>query len=412
MLDQVGCVDFVGAVRSQGERAGDIGDDINLIDVRDIEADSAGALAGAAAKVDDDAPGGFAHMRIIVRVRRVEYQRIRGRRCVNIRANRPGRELAELKTHKRNESGYNPQSGLTFAEAIAMDIGLMVEGQNGLTWERWSHILALAERLQFPTVFRSDHYFIGRQQDSLDAYLSFVMAASQPKTIRFGPLVSPVTFRSPVQVGRMAAQIDRLSGGRFVMGMGAGWNEPEHKAYGIPFPTVRERMDRLEESINVVRALWAPGPATYTGRYYSLDGADCMPKPAAGRPPILIGGGGEKRTLRLAARYADEWNGVNFGPDVYARKAQVLEQHCEAEKRDPAAIRRSMMIFCRWEDLLPKWSTQQGEVIANGVDQLLDVIGQLGRSGLQEIQFQHFDFDDDSVPEYLASEVVPRVKGL
>ena len=117
-----------------------------------------------------------------------------------------------------------------------MDIGLMVEGQNGLSWERWSHILALAERLGFPSLFRSDHYFIGSHKDSLEAYLSFVLAAKETQNVRFGPLVTPVTFRSPVDIGRMAAQIDVLSGGRFVMGLGAGWNEAEHRGYGIPFP--------------------------------------------------------------------------------------------------------------------------------------------------------------------------------
>jgi alkanesulfonate monooxygenase SsuD/methylene tetrahydromethanopterin reductase-like flavin-dependent oxidoreductase (luciferase family) len=154
-----------------------------------------------------------------------------------------------------------------------MRIGLMIEGQNGLTWERWSHILQMAERLKFPSVFRSDHYFIGPQQDSLEAYLSFVLAARETSTIRFGPLVTPVTFRAPVNVARMAAQIDLLSGGRFVMGMGAGWNEAEHSAYGIPFPPVKERFDRLEEAIRLTRALWA-GPATFDGRYYQLREAD------------------------------------------------------------------------------------------------------------------------------------------
>jgi F420-dependent oxidoreductase-like protein len=292
-----------------------------------------------------------------------------------------------------------------------MDIGLMVEGQNGLTWERWSHILALAERLKFPTVFRSDHYFIGNQQDSLDAFLSFVMAAKETKSIRFGPLVSPVTFRSPVQVGRMAAQIAQLSGGRFVMGMGAGWNEPEHAAYGIPFPPVKERFDRLEESINVVKALWSEGPADYDGKYYQLKAADCLPKPPAGNPPILIGGGGEKRTLKLAARYASEWNCVNTAPDVYEHKVSVLEKHCADAGRDPATIRRSMMVFVQWENLQPKWLTREGS-IAEGTDQLFDVMGRLGALGLQEIQFQHFNFDDDSVPEHLAAEIAPRAKAL
>ncbi|MBK9545682.1 MAG: TIGR03560 family F420-dependent LLM class oxidoreductase [Dehalococcoidia bacterium] len=206
-----------------------------------------------------------------------------------------------------------------------MRIGLMVEGQNGLTWERWIHILKLAERLGFPTVMRSDHYFIGPQQDSLEAYLSFAVAARETSRIRFGPLVSPVTFRSPVDVGRMAAQLDVLSGGRFVMGLGAGWNEAEHLAYGIPFPAVRERFDRLDEAIQVIKALWAPGPATFSGKHYQLNGADCIPKPTSGRPPILIGGSGEKRTLRLVAKYADEWNAVNVPPEAYGAKVKVLE---------------------------------------------------------------------------------------
>ncbi len=145
-----------------------------------------------------------------------------------------------------------------------MDIGLMVEGQNGLTWERWLHILGLAERLRFPTLFRSDHYFIGLQQNSLEAYLSFAVAARETSNIRLGPLVSPVTFRSPVDVGRMGAQIDLLSGGRFVMGLGAGWNEPEHRAYGIPFPSTKERFDRLDEAIQVINGLARPGQQFYT----------------------------------------------------------------------------------------------------------------------------------------------------
>jgi F420-dependent oxidoreductase-like protein len=292
-----------------------------------------------------------------------------------------------------------------------MRIGLMVEGQNGLTWERWSHILATAERLHFPTVFRSDHYFIGSQQNSLDAFLSFVMAAQQTRTIRFGPLVSPVTFRSPIDVGRMAAQIDRLSGGRFVLGMGAGWNEPEHTAYGIPFPPVKERFDRLEESIQVVKKLWGDGPADFAGRHYQLAGADCLPKPTDGRPPILIGGGGEKRTLKLAARYASEWNCVNTDPKTYAHKVSVLEQHCAKEGRDPASIARSMMVFVQWENLTPRWMTRDG-AIAESLDQLVDVVGQLGALGLEEMQFQHFNFDDDTVPEYLAADLAPLVASL
>jgi F420-dependent oxidoreductase-like protein len=316
-----------------------------------------------------------------------------------------------------------------------MRIGLMVEGQNGLTWERWSRILALAERLRFPTVFRSDHYFIGRQQDSLEAYLSFVAAAKETRSIRFGPLVSPVTFRSPVDVGRMAAQLSQMSGGRFVMGLGAGWNEAEHRAYGIPFPPVKERFDRLEEAIRVIQALWGEGPASFDGKYYRLDGADCLPKPP--EPPLLlIGGAGEKRTLRLVARYAGEWNCTNQAVDSYRHKVQVLERHCEAEQRDPATIRRSMMafglvgpsqasidsatrrvmsMFAPGQDIDPEVFRQRFRErgsIAGSTGEVVDHLGRLAELGLEEVQFQHFDFDSDEVPEYLAGEIAPQVAAL
>lgn len=317
-----------------------------------------------------------------------------------------------------------------------MQIGLMVEGQNGLTWERWIHILKLAERLKFPTVMRSDHYFIGQQQDSLEAYLSFTVAARETSRIRFGPLVSPVTFRSPVDVGRMAAQIDLLSGGRFVMGLGAGWNEAEHKAYGIPFPAVKERFDRLDEAIQVIRALWGDGPANFDGKFYRLDGADCIPKPASGRPPLLIGGSGEKRTLRLVAKYANEWNAVNASPEQYAAKVKVLEAHCEAVGRDPATIRRSMMTFAvigpdaasldrATERMMGMWGAPAGTspeqyrvslrgrgMIVGGKDEVVDACGKYAELGMNEIQFQHFNFDDDTVPEFLAADVAVAVAAL
>ena len=317
-----------------------------------------------------------------------------------------------------------------------MDIGLMVEGQNGLTWERWSHILQMAERLGFPSVFRSDHFFIGKQQDSLEAYLSFVLAARETQRIRFGPLVTPITFRTPVDVARMAAQIDVLSGGRFVMGVGAGWNESEHRAYGISFPPVKERFDRLEEGIQLARALWTQSPAAFSGHFYSLDGADCMPRPATGHPPLLIGGGGEKRTLKLVARYASEWNGVNFTPEVYARKVEVLAQHCAKEGRDPATIRRSMMAFAlvaptaatldrATERLMGIFGAPAGTsladfraaskargIISGTTGEVVETLGRLAALGLQEVQFQHFNFDDDAIPEFLAGELAPKVKGF
>ncbi len=319
-----------------------------------------------------------------------------------------------------------------------MRVALMVEGQNGLSWERWRHILRLAERLGFPSLFRSDHYFTGpaatNQQDSLECFLSFVLAAEETTNLRFGPMVTPVTFRRPVDVGRMAAQIDQLSNGRFVMGLGAGWNQPEHDAYGLNFPPTRERFDRLEEAIHLMQALWQPGPSHYQGRYYQLDGADCQPIPEPGRPPILIGGGGERRTIPLAARYASEWNCVPLALDAYAHKRDVMARACAAIDRDPDEIEYSMMmfhavgppdlvraggefaqrIFGRRGQPLDDFLTEFGAMgnIVGGADAVVDALGRLAEAGVAEVQFQHFLFDRDDVPEFLARDVAPQVADL
>lgn len=314
-----------------------------------------------------------------------------------------------------------------------MDVGLMVEGQNGLTWERWRHILRLAERLGLPSVFRSDHYMIRTWQDSLEAYLSFVMAAEETNSIRFGPLVTPVTFRHPVDVARMAGQISLLSRGRFVMGLGAGWNEPEHAAYGIPFPPVRERMDRLSEALELIPTLWAPGPTTYTGQYFQTQDAECLPK-ADPASPILVGGGGEKRTLRLVTEHAAEWNSVNLSPAAYTHKSGVLEQHCDDVGRDPSTIKRSMMLFAivgptpGHIDRVTEWmmgfrgvdgdpaafraqSAEQGAIVG-GSDELVEALGKLGALGVSEVQVQHFFYDEDDIPTWLAEEVAPQLAGV
>ncbi len=314
-----------------------------------------------------------------------------------------------------------------------MDISLMVEGQNGLTWDLWSNIIRKSEEAGLAGVFRSDHFFIGTQQDSLEPYLSFTMAALQTTRIRFGPLVSPVTFRPPVNVGRMAAQLDQLSNGRFVMGLGGGWNESEHAAYGVPFPPVGERLNRLEESIHVMRALWGPGPASYQGRYYTLQDADCLPKPPAGRPSLLIGGGGEKRTMRIAAQYADEWNCISMTPEAYTHKVEVLQAHCDAVGRDPSTLKRSMMTFgvvgpdpavaaegyrsfmrnvrgATVEDVVA--AARERGMIVGGTEEAIERLGQLAEMGVGEVMFQHMNFSDDAFIEYLGGELAPRAAKL
>lgn len=316
-----------------------------------------------------------------------------------------------------------------------MDIGLMVEGQNGLNWERWIRIYKLAERLEFPSLFRSDHYFIGEQQDSLDTYISLAIAARETSKIRLGTLVSPMTFRPPVEIARMAAAIDLLSGGRFVLGMGAGWNEPEHVAYGIPFPERGERTAKLMEAVELVRELWSEGPANFEGKYYQLHDANMMPKPGSGRPSLLVGGSGPQRTLKVAARFADEWNCVNAPLATYAERKAVLDAHCATYDRDPSTIKRTMMTFgivgpnekaLMHAAEIASHHVGRGQYDAKGLlaaapergvlhgttEQVVDQLGKLAEVGVNEVQFQHMDFDNDEVPEYLATEIAPKVKGL
>jgi F420-dependent oxidoreductase-like protein len=317
-----------------------------------------------------------------------------------------------------------------------MDVGIDIQGQDGLNWQRWRKILALVDRLGFASLFRSDHYFVGAQKDSLELFLSLVLAATETTSLRFGSLVTPVTFRRPVDVARMAAQIDNLSGGRFVLGLGIGWSKREHNAYGIPFPEVPERFDRLEEAVTLCRQVWGELPATFDGRYYSLTDVDCRPKPVAGRVPIIIGGTGELRTLKIVAQYADEWCSECISVEDYARKVAVLERHCESVSRDPASIRRSMVVT---GDFVPsgrkfiRGSAKQalhtskvrsipakpfnvqprmGGFVVGGRQQVIDELAKYARLGLQEAVFRCNNIASDAEPDYIAGELMPSIRKI
>ncbi len=228
-----------------------------------------------------------------------------------------------------------------------MKIGVMIEGQEGLTWERWFSIADRVESLGLDSLWRSDHFFslMGEmQRPALECWTSLTALAQRTQRIRFGPLVSPMTFRHPALLARMASAVDLLSNGRLVVGVGAGWNVAEHEAFGIRLPPLKERFDRFEEGIAVIRALWRGGPVDVAGQYYPLRHAAAYPRPLQRpAPPLLIGGDGEVRLLRIVARDADEWNSHAHGPDAYRVKRAKLEEHCRAVGRDPDTIRRSWM---------------------------------------------------------------------
>ena len=232
------------------------------------------------------------------------------------------------------------------------------------------------------------------------------IAATETQRLRFGPLVSPITFRHPVHLARTAVHLDEISGGRYVLGVGAGWFAPEHAALGFPFPPIGERLDRLSEAVQVIRALWGPGPATFRGEHYAIDGAYCHPKPLAGCPTLLIGGGGVRRTIPLAARYADEWHVGQLPLTTFAEKNGVLGRACEAVDRDPGSLRRSFELLGlvgpspafvteaqrRIDEMFADQTPQQQFAVEPlfepGTDAVVDFIGRLADQGVDEVQLQ------------------------
>lgn len=317
-----------------------------------------------------------------------------------------------------------------------MDLGVMIEGQEDLTWDRWRSVVRATEDLGFESLWRSDHFFSlmgDRSQEALETFVSLVHAAEATRRIRLGTLVCSVTFRHPALLARMAAQVDVLSGGRFILGAGAGWNVPEHEAFGLPFPPIGERMDRLDESIRVMRALWAGGPATFAGRHYQLKDALCYPKPAQSPMPLVVGGGGEKRTLRIVAEHAQEWNCVGVNLEGYLHKREVLAAHCAAVGRDPASIRHSMMcgyVIGRDEagvlDHMRRIMAgkrmfgddpERAMAMLRGAGWLIgtpaQIVEELGRreeAGLTRVMLQHLAIDAHDTLELVASEVLPQVR--
>ncbi|OGO50596.1 MAG: hypothetical protein A2148_04975 [Chloroflexi bacterium RBG_16_68_14] len=224
--------------------------------------------------------------------------------------------------------------------------------QTGLDNVEWSHLLDFWRFLDRETAFHNvwtfDHYVppgpgAGADGACLEGWTALAALAQATERLRVGCLVTGVTYRHPSVLAKMAVTVDHISNGRLEFGIGAAWHEPEHRAYGIPFPPVKEREDRLEEAVQLIRLLFrAEGPVDFQGKYYQLQQAPfsppCVQKP---HPPIFVGGGGEKRTLRTAARYADAIN-VMGSLDAAKQKIAVLERHCAEVGRDPSEITKSV----------------------------------------------------------------------
>jgi F420-dependent oxidoreductase-like protein len=286
----------------------------------------------------------------------------------------------------------------------------MIEGQNGLNWARWQRMATAVEDLGFVGLYRSDHYtnMNPPDLDSLELWVSLTWLASHTSRIEFGPLVSPVSFRNPTMTARMATAIDDLSHGRLTLGLGAGWQEREHHNYGWDLLDIPGRFARFEEGLQIIQHLLQNDePLDFAGQYYQLHEAVNLPRPQRpGGPPILIGGNGPKRTLPLAARYADEWNGVYIPPAVFAERCAMLDELLAEYGRNPQDVRRSLMAGCWFgrtdaevqakldaRSLTLAEAHQRGLAVGTA-SQIVDQLGSWADAGVQRIMLQWLDLDD------------------
>ncbi len=213
----------------------------------------------------------------------------------------------------------------------------------------WRHI----EELGFDWISIWDHFYsatLGDGANSLEAVATHAALACDTERVRCGSLVYSVGYRHPAVLANAICTIDHLSGGRADLGLGAGWSQIEYDAYGIPFPPVKVRMDQLEEAVQCIRGLLRDEVTTFEGQWFQLHEARCEPKPVQAELPIWIGGSGERRTLRIAAQWADGWNIPFVGPDTFAHKRNVLHGHCADVGRDPAEIRVAINLGLALDD--------------------------------------------------------------
>ncbi|MGB3708624.1 TIGR03560 family F420-dependent LLM class oxidoreductase [Gordonia sp. (in: high G+C Gram-positive bacteria)] len=308
-----------------------------------------------------------------------------------------------------------------------MELRIFTEPQQGATYDDLLAVAQATEELGFDAFFRSDHY-LAMNSDGLpgptDAWLTLAALATATSRIRLGTLVTSATFRHPGQLAIQAAQVDHMSGGRLDFGLGAGWFEEEHAAYGIPFPPLGERFDRLGETLDIVTGLCAT-PAgemfDYAGKYLQITNSPGLPKPVQRpRPPIIIGGGGPVRTPRLAAKYADEFN-VPFSPvekvtDMYQRVDAACERM--GRNRDEIVNSAALVLCCgRTEVEFTKRAAAIGrepaELRANGaagtVDEVAAAISRYREVGASRIYLQVLDLADLEHLALVAEHVAPQL---
>ena len=265
----------------------------------------------------------------------------------------------------------------------------------------WSELLHLARHVEskgWYGIWYADHFMPNEGDLSTpwnEAWTTIAALAAAVPRLRIGPLVTGNTYRHPAVLAKMASTVDHVSGGRLVLGLGAGWQENEHRSYGLEFSTVRGRLERLDEACQVIKALFTESRGNFEGKYYRLTDAALEPKPVQQPLPLLIGGGGEKVTLRIAAKYAEEWN--YWGdPATIRHKMSVLDRHCDELGRDPRSIRRSAQSLLYLSDdaaFLAKVRSRPGffPMMTGGVEEIRGVVKEYGDAGLDELIIPDFN---------------------
>ncbi len=303
---------------------------------------------------------------------------------------------------------------------MAAQIGIMLEGQFGLNWGRLEKIAKTVEDSGYQCLFRSDHFSIGRNDDSLELWMSLNWLATHTERIEFGPLVAPVTFRHPSMTVRYAAAVDDLSGGRMVLGLGAGWHDAEHEQWGVPFYDFPTRYDMFTDQLEMTkRLLESDAPVSFEGKHFSLKEAVLLPRPQR-RTPILIGGNGPKRTLPLVAKYADEWNAVFLDREVYKERAGILDGYLAEQGRKPEDVKRSLMtrvVYGKTDADVKARAEAAGEDldklreehrIVGTPQEIVDQLGAWTEAGVQRFMLQWLDMDDTDGIAEMAQDILPH----
>ena len=312
-----------------------------------------------------------------------------------------------------------------------MDLRIFTEPQQGATYDDLLGVARVAERQGFDAFFRSDHYLVMGGGDGrpgpTDAWITLAGIARETSTIRLGTLVTAATFRLPGPLAITVAQVDAMSGGRVELGIGAAWYDAEHTAYGIPFPPMGERFERLEEELAIITGLWsAPDGVAFSfeGAHYRLEDSPALPKPVQRPgPPIIIGGWGPKRTPRLAATYAAEFNLAFASAEDTAAQFDVVRGACRAVDRDQETLTLSaaQVVCCGRDDgeiarRAAAIGREVGELRMNGLcgrpDEIVEKLGRFAGIGTARMYLQILDLVDLEHVALLGEEVLPQVAGL